>query len=373
MRRRHVVFLESYPHAPGGVHVTTEMLALGLPEHGFTAEVVAGSDGPVLDRYRAAGIAVTVLPAPGPLLRYGGAFDAREIGAAAAALVPWSWRLSRHLRARRAAVLVVVDQRGAVMGAGAAAAARIPWVWQVHATGSSSTIDRVFRRLARRCVVASAGAEAHLGGRGHARIPPALEVTPDPVRRPEAGAPPRIVAAGRLHPVKGYDVLIDAAARLAPDLPGLTIEIHGGPQTGHEEHAQQLRQAIAAHGLETTVHLLGHRARPWETWNGATLFVLPSREEAFGLSLLEAMACGLPVVATRTAGPSDIIEHGTTGLLVAPGDPDALAAALRQVVEDPARAQAMGRAARAAVLARHSAERYVADNAAVLETAVGGT
>lgn len=368
--RGHVVFLESYPHAPGGVHAATELLARDLPRHGWTAEVVAPADGPVLDRYRAMGLAATVLPAPAALLRYGGSFRPLEVGAAVAADVPWSWRLARHLRRSGASVLAVVDQRGAVMGAGAAALARIPWVWQVHATGSSRAIDAMFRRLAGACVVASHGAAAHLGGAGHAVIPPALPVVPEAVRRGGPRAPSRIVAAGRLHPVKGYDVLVEAVARLAPLHPGLQVDVHGAEQTGSEGHALELRRAIRGHGLEATIRLHGHRERPWETWDGAHAFVLPSREEAFGLSLLEAMASGLPVVATRTAGPSDTVDDGRTGLLVPPGDPAALAEGLDRILTDPARAAALGDAARAAVLGRYGPERYVGDTAALLESVV---
>lgn len=369
--RPHVVFLESYPHAPGGVHTATKLLATGLPAHGWTAEVVAPAEGPVLDRYRAAGIEVSVLPAPGALLRYGGSFRATQVAAAAAADAPWSWRLARHLRARGATVLDVVDQRGAVMGAGAAALARIPWIWHVHATGSSAAIDRVFRRLARRCVVASAGAAVHLGGTGHARIPPALPEVPGAVPVGAPGAPPRLVAAGRLHPVKGYDVLVEAAAHLAERHRGLTVDVHGAEQAGSEAHARDLQRSISARGLEEVVHLRGHRDRPWETWAGAHAYVLPSREEAFGLALLEAMACGLPVVATSTAGPSDIVDDGRTGLLVPPGDPAALTAAVEQLLADPAGAAHMGQAARRAVLEGYRADRYVQATADVLDAAVG--
>lgn len=367
---RHLVFLESYPHAPGGVHATTELLARRLDEHGWTSEVVSPAEGPVLDRYREVGIGVTVVPAPGPLLRYGGSFGAGQIVAAVAADVPWSWRLARHLRGSRATLLDVVDQRGAVMGAGAAALARIPWIWHVHATGSSAAIDRVFRRLARRCVVASAGAAAHLGGGGHARIPPALAEIPAEVEAPAHGATPRLVAAGRLHPAKGYDVLVEAAALLVSDVPGLTIDVHGAVQQGSEAHADDLRRRIDALGLGDVVRLLGHRERPWETWGGAAAYVLPSKEEAFGLALLEAMACGLPVIATRTAGPSDIVEDGRTGLLVAPGDPVELAAAVHRLLTEPSTASALGQAARRAVLDRYSADRYVTDTAAMLDEAV---
>jgi hypothetical protein len=367
-----VAFLESYPHAPGGVHETTELLALGLPGHGWSVEVVAGAEGPVLDRYRRAGIDVTVLPTPPALLRYGGSFGARDIAAAGWSLLPWWHRLARHLRTSGADLLDVVDQRGAVMGAGAAAMARIPWVWHVHATGSSGVIDRVGRSLARRCVVASAGAATALGGRGHAIIPPALATIPAPTAPPAPGDPPRVVAAGRLHPVKGYDVLLEAAALLHDDVPGLTVEVYGGEQAGHEAHARALRASVERLGLHDVVHFLGHRPTPWRAWDGAALYVLPSREEAFGIALLEGMACGLPVVATRTAGPRDIVDEERTGVLVNPGSAPELAAAIQRLLDDPVLARSLGAAARAEVLRTHGTEHFIRRTADVFDRALQG-
>lgn len=367
---RRLVVLEGYPHAPGGSQLATEVLAVGLGEHGWHTEVVAPADGPVLDTYRRAGIDVTVLPAPGPLLRYGGTFSARDKLAAATLLGPWTARLARHLRRGQAAALDVTDQRGVVLGGLAAKVARVPLVWHVHATGSSSRLDRIGRSLASRCIVTSTGAAAQLGGTGHACIPPGLPVTPPLTEAPRSGGPVRIVAAGRLQPVKGFDVLIAAAARLVEAGRAVTVDIYGAEQAGHEQHARDLRGAIDVRGLGGVVRLMGFRPQPWQDWDGAHLFVLPSREEAFGLALLEAMACGLPVVATRTHGPLDIVVEGRTGLLVGVDDPAALAAAIESVLADPAAARAMGRAGRQRVLEQYSVERYVAEHAHLLDALV---
>ena len=88
--------------------------------------------------------------------------------------------------------------------------------------------------------------------------------------------------------------------------------------------------------------------------------MLPSRSEAFPNSAIEAMAAGLPVIASEVGGLVDLIDHGRTGLLVPPGDADAFAAALHSLIADAARASALGRAARADVQQRYSFERMVA-------------
>jgi glycosyltransferase involved in cell wall biosynthesis len=181
-----------------------------------------------------------------------------------------------------------------------------------------------------------------------------------------------VVAAGRLHPVKGYDVLVEAAVLLRDDVPGLTVEVYGGEQAGHEAHARALRASVERLGLHDVVRFLGHRPTPWRAWDGAALYVLPSREEAFGLALVEGMACGLPVVATRTAGPRDIVDDGRTGLLVTPGSAPELAAAIRRLLDDPALARSLGTAARAEVLRTRGTERYINRTADLLDTAFRG-
>jgi starch synthase len=91
-----------------------------------------------------------------------------------------------------------------------------------------------------------------------------------------------------------------------------------------------------------------------QLYSHAAVFACPSVYEPFGLINLEAMACEAPVVASAVGGIREVVEDGTTGLLVPPARPDELAAALRRVIEDPARARAMGRAGRRRVEERFS-------------------
>jgi len=181
---------------------------------------------------------------------------------------------------------------------------------------------------------------------------------------------PRIVTAGRLHPVKGFDVVIDTVAMLASRLPGVALDIYGEAQAGHEAHATALTDQVRRLGLQETVRFHGHRPCPWTGWDGAALYVQPSRAEPFGMALIEAMACGLPVVATRVAGPSEIIEDGRTGLLVEPGDAAALTVAIERIVRDPELARDLARAGQAHVLSTYTAARLVERTATAFERAV---
>ena len=140
--------------------------------------------------------------------------------------------------------------------------------------------------------------------------------------------PPVIVAAGRLAEAKNYPLLIDALALLRASVPA-RLFILG---QGDEEAA--IRSRVAAHGLEQAVALCGFQTNPWKMIARADVFALTSRYEGFGNVLVEAMACGVPVVATSSAGTRDIVHDGVDGLLVDRHEPAAVAAALERVLTD---------------------------------------
>ena len=112
--------------------------------------------------------------------------------------------------------------------------------------------------------------------------------------------------------------------------------------------------------LAERTHFAGFQADVRPYLAAMNLLVLPSRAEALGLALLEAMAMEKPVIASRVGGIPEVVEHGVTGLLVDPNDPDALAAALISLIEDPGRRDLMGEAGRQRVVAQFCLERTVA-------------
>ncbi len=151
---------------------------------------------------------------------------------------------------------------------------------------------------------------------------------------------PMIVAAGRLAEVKNYPLLIAALARLRERVPASLVILGEGDQEA------AIRAAIEARGLGGVVHLGGFQRNPWKFIARADVFALTSRYEGFGNVLIEAMACGVPVVATESSGTRDIVSDGVDGLLVERHDPDAVAAALARLLEDAPRRQGMAAAAR---------------------------
>lgn len=155
---------------------------------------------------------------------------------------------------------------------------------------------------------------------------------------PDDGA--LVVAVGNLYPVKDHATLLRAVARV----PGTRLAI-----AGRGEQESRLRQL--AHELDVTdrLYLLGLRDDVERVLEAADLFVQPSRSEGLPLAILEAMAAGLPVVATAVGGIGEAVEDEKTGHLVPPGDPDALADAVTRVLFSKDRGETLGEAGRVRV------------------------
>ncbi|MFF8392422.1 glycosyltransferase family 4 protein [Streptomyces sp. NPDC016172] len=164
---------------------------------------------------------------------------------------------------------------------------------------------------------------------------------PDPALPPTDSTAKVVIAAGRLVPVKRYDLLIEAFAQVAAAHPDWQLRIYG---KGEEQPG--LRELIERLGLWNNVFLMG-AATPMEAeWAKGSIGAAASNFEPFGMTIVEAMRCGLPVVSTDCPyGPGEIIQDGTDGRLVPVGDRDALAAALLELVGDDERRRRMSRAA----------------------------
>ena len=152
----------------------------------------------------------------------------------------------------------------------------------------------------------------------------------------------RVATVANLRPEKGHDVLLDAAAIVVRRFPDAHFDIVGaGPELAAlEARAESL-------GLTSAVSFLGHCEDVPARLAAADLFVLPSRSEAFPNAVLEAMAIGLPTIASAVGGLLEVIQPERNGVLVPVGDPQALARAISGLMADPARAARLGAAARA--------------------------
>jgi glycosyltransferase involved in cell wall biosynthesis len=159
---------------------------------------------------------------------------------------------------------------------------------------------------------------------------------------------------GRLVPIKAHDLFLDAAARVVESDPDVHFVVVGDGELWAELHRQ-----ASAQGLDGRVHFTGWRQDLGDVYSDLDVVVCCSRNEGTPVSLIEACASERPVIGTRVGGVPDIITPGVNGLLVPSGDVPALAAAIKDLIADPARRAAMGVAGRRLVLERHGADRMV--------------
>jgi mannosyltransferase len=190
----------------------------------------------------------------------------------------------------------------------------------------------------------------------------------------QSGLPGRyaIGCFGRVRAQKGSDVFVNAMCRLLPRYPDFTAVLVGAITAEQTAFANELRQRIAAAGLSSRIVITGELdIEEVQRWYGRlTIYAFTSRNEGFGLTLIEAMAAGAALVASRAGAAELVVEDGVTGVLTPPGDAEALIVALEPLMRDPAGAAAMGARARQRVEERFSLDAEANRIAEVYRTLV---
>jgi glycosyltransferase involved in cell wall biosynthesis len=321
--------------------------------------VALPEEGPLADELRAGGIGVLVRPLA--VLRRALATPRGLAGVARAAGAD-ARELGGFARARGVA-LVHSNTSVTMGGAGAARAAGLPHVW--HVRESYDDLPRLwpaYRRVLRTAAAlpcVSAAVAAQFAGAPQARVVyDGLAVDPRRAERAAAraalGLPADafvVAVAGRLSAWKGQDVLVRALAQLQP--PAIAL-LAGDAWAGDPRPAADLRALAAALGVADRVVLPGFREDVETVYGAADVVAVPStRPDPLPNAALEAAAAGCCVVACDHGGLPEILRDGATGVLVAAGDPVALASALGALRDDPARREALGAAA-----ARDVRERF---------------
>jgi mannosyltransferase len=177
---------------------------------------------------------------------------------------------------------------------------------------------------------------------------------------------------GRVRAQKGTDVFVEAMCRLLPRFPDFTAVIVGAVAVEQTSFANDLKKKIAAAGLASRIVITDELpiedVQRW--YQRLTIYAFTSRNEGFGLTLIEAMAVGAALVASRAGAAELVVEDGVTGVLIPPGDADALAAALEPLMRDPAASAAMGARGRERVLDKFSLDAEANRIAEVYRTLV---
>jgi glycosyltransferase involved in cell wall biosynthesis len=369
---KHVLHLcDTY--GPGGAETVCSDIARGLDPARFRSSAVTLGEGWLSETLRGDGIPVTVVPTT------------------RSADLPFLARLVRHVRRHRVDLIQTHLLATSMYGALAGRLCGVPVVSTFHGRVDVSAADRLvglkFRLIglgASAVVFVSDDLRAHFERASLARGDRAARVhngvdtrrfrpAPHGDLRAELGLPPDtflVGAVGNVRTAKAYDVLLRAAAILRAEAPRVRIVV-AGEGYGVGPLGVEIARLHRELGLEDTVRFLGFRGDVPRLMNGLDAFVLTSRSEGFSIATVEAMACGLPVVATRCGGPLEIVEPDVTGLLVDVDAPAEIAAALRRLAEEDALAARLAERARRAAESRFSIGTMVAAYTRLYERSLG--
>ncbi len=357
--RPRVVYLDHVARLSGG-----EIALLRLLPHlrGVNAHVILGEDGPLVGRLREAGISVEVLPIAERArelrkdsVRPGGASPAAALHSLAYVV-----RLARRLWELRPDLVHTNSLKSGVYGSLAARLARVPLVWHARDRIAEDYLPRPAVRLVRQLVhrladgvVANSDATLQTLHEGPLRrvIPDSVELSP--YASTSNGTAMTFGMVGRIAPWKGQDLFLRAFAAAFADGEERAVLV-GSPMFGEEQFERGLRALATELGLDGRLELRGFREDVWRELAGFDVLVHASViPEPFGQVVLEGMAAGLAVLAPDEGGPAEVIADGETGRLFPSRDRNALAAAMRELRDDPAKRERLGIAARGAVAEYH--------------------
>ena len=351
---RPVLLVSNHGEIVGGGEISLLGLLEGMDRARWAPVLAVPEEGPVAARARALGIPAHVVPLPGVRRPWGGVIR----GVAA---------LHRLARGCGARLLHANGTRAMVYAGPAGRLSGRPVIWHVRVADPEPALDRILTALARAVVVNSDAVARRFPwarpGKVR-RIHNGVDLSRFSPRQPPAalrgalGIPedvPVAASVGRFVAYKGYDHLLDTARLVRDARPDVHWILVGD---GELRDALEARRRDLA--LADRVRFTGWREDVPDLLALCAVFVLPSLGEHFGRVLVEAMAMGRPVVATDAGGVPEIVLPGETGLLVPPAQPKALAEAVLALLDDPARAAALGAAGRRRAetefsLARHAA------------------
>jgi glycosyltransferase involved in cell wall biosynthesis len=359
-----IAYVITRADAVGGASIHVRDLSRAMLERGHQVLVLTGGEGPVTEQLRSAGVPflpLRNLRRPVRLVR-----DLRALAELSRALrdfqpdvvslhtakAGWIGRIA----ASRLSIPAVYTPHGWAFGGRFPAPARFAFHLAEKALASRAAaivcVSRYERDLALRCGVAEAG-RLRVIYNGVRDVAPGLLADP-------AASPVRFVSVARFQAPKDHETLLQALARIRAAEWQMDL-VGNGPLL------ERTRRLAVSLGVAERVHFLGYQPDPERVLARAQVFVLSSRSEGLPRSVLEAMRAGLPVVASGVGGVPEAVSDGETGLLVPPGRPAELAAALRRVLDDRSLRVRLGAEARLAYEDRFGIERVVSETVSVYD------
>jgi glycosyltransferase involved in cell wall biosynthesis len=366
------VFVHGSDEAYGADRVLLDQMA-GLAARGWAVHLVLPDDTPegwLTRSATEAGIGIERLPLAIARRRY---LRPAGIPAYVVALLR-SRRALRSLVERGRPAIVHLNTSGVLVGAILGRPAGIRLVWHVHEiVVRPRLLSLLFRAVpplaADRVVAVSDAVRAHLaGGRGARRTVtirngvPARAPAPLPELADPAGRP-LVAFVGRLNRWKGYELFVDAIARVARAAPDARFVVAGDPPPGEEWRTADLADRIGRAGLSGRVRVLGFVPDGAAVFDASEIAVVPSTwPDPLPTVILEAMRAGCAVIAADHGGAPEMIDVAAgTGILVPPGDAAALAREILRLLGDPEGRARMGAAARRRVVEAFATERMIDD------------
>lgn len=313
----------------GGEHSFTDLLSR-IAQSNWNALVVAPEEGELIARLRASSLQARVI--------------------SLSSMKPW--RLIPMIRtlkeclalskAFQPTVVYANGSRAAFYGGLVARISRIPMVWHCRIADPDFLLDRILSRFSMRIVVNS-NATAR---RFRTCWPEKVSVVyngidlqwfaEDSAKKPDWIQPDWIVilVVARASRRKRHDLVLSAFEKIAGSFPSAHVLMAGSADPLEPEWFQELQGRSSSSLFSDRIHWAGHTndVRPW--YKAASILVLASESESFGRVLVEAMACGVPVIATKSGGIPEVIRDGVDGILIAPGDVEALARAMSMLLQD---------------------------------------
>jgi L-malate glycosyltransferase len=345
----------------GGAEIAAERLAFGLRDAGYSVTMLFATNGECLQRAQAAGVRCLHTPFVLPSIRHYWAYRSARA------------KLTTALQNEQPALIHSNDLPTHRAISDAARGLGVPMICHHRGVFDGSAMDWFLKFPASRHLFVSDALCEELCARSRrlracpksvvydgVPIPQARTASSRAAARARIGVPIDSVVvtfAGRLVPVKGVDTLLQAWAQVRNRIGESAELLLVGGDAGGPGNARKLADLDAE--LNTRARFVGHQVdvNPW--LHAADVAVVPSLLEPLGLVAIEASAEGLPVVASRVGGLSEIVVDGVTGVLVPPGDPNALSAALIRLLEDPDLRRRLGDQARRRCQERFSIAAHV--------------
>lgn len=346
-QRLRVVYLDHCAQLSGSELALLHLLPALADE--VEAHVVLAEDGPLVDKLRAAGIRTEILPMAAT--SRGLARDRVQISrppvAALLGAARYTTATARRLRGLRPDLVHANSLKSGLYGSVAGRFAGVPVVWHLHEQITAETLPPLAEHLVRASVrhlpssvIANSASTLHQVATSRLRaivVPPAVDVADVPAVARPAGVALRIGMVGRLAPLKGQHVFLEAFAQAFPASSHGEVKaiLVGAPLFGETAYEERLRGLIRRLGVERQVEMTGFREDIAAELARMDVLVQASvTPEGFGRVVVEGMAAGLPVIATRSGGTQEIVTDGVDGLLCPPNDVAALAGALRRLLDD---------------------------------------